>query len=63
MDQQERTALKAACIQAAAILVAGQSSQMAVRPINPAPAPDTGACVRFARDLFGKLTHEAWDEP
>ena len=35
---------------------------------TPAPAataaePDTGACARYARDLFEKLTGETWDEP
>jgi hypothetical protein len=59
MDDHEKTALKAACIQAAAILVADQLAQMAGRGANP--APDTATCARFAHDLFGKLTGEAWD--
>jgi hypothetical protein len=60
MENAEKIALKAACIQAAAILVAAQPQ---VSPLGrgASPAPDTAACVRFARDLFGKLTGEAWD--
>ena len=59
MDDHEKTALKAACIQAAAILVADQLAQMAEPGADP--APDTAVCERFARDLFGKLTGEPWD--
>jgi hypothetical protein len=59
MDAREKIALKAARIQAAAILVADQLAQMARRGADP--APDTAICARFARDLFGKLTGESWD--
>jgi len=59
MNQDEKTALKAACIQAAAILVADQLAQMTRRGADP--APDTATCARFARDLFGKLTGESWE--
>jgi hypothetical protein len=59
MDKDEETALKAACIQAAAILIADQLAQFARRDTKP--APDTGTCARFAHDLFGKLTGESWD--
>ena len=62
MDKDEKIALKAACIQAAAILLA---------PLPPSSHPyqsrdgqagaDTGSCARYARDLFGKLTGESWD--
>jgi len=82
MDSYEKVALKAACIQAAAILVAplSQSQSTGATPAQPpasAPpfagrarneatpprsqGPDTAACAAFARDLFGKLTGEAWD--
>jgi hypothetical protein len=60
MDEHEKIALKAACIQAAAILVADQLAQMARRGADD-PTPDTAACARFAHDLFGKLTGESWD--
>jgi len=59
MDRDEKTALKAACIQAAAILVANELAQIAGR--NATPAADTATCARFAHDLFGKLTGESWD--
>jgi hypothetical protein len=65
MDQHEKVALKAACIQAAATLIAW---------LGPPPTPpggfaarqetraaDTGNCARYARDLFGKLTNEPWE--
>src|ERR1700732_4749898 len=60
MDQHEKIALKAARIQAAAILVADQLAEMAERGADP--APDTAVCERFARDLFGKLTGEPWED-
>jgi hypothetical protein len=75
MEDYERTALKAACIQAAAILV-GSRAATAAQPGTPpfggrgtaqtaasasTAEPDTGACARYARDLFGKLTGEPWD--
>lgn len=65
MDQHEKTVLKAACVQAAAILIAGlqpppQAQSSLPRAVTPM-APDTGNCERFARDLFGKLTNEPWD--
>ncbi len=74
MEEAEKIALKAACIQAAAALVAALPAAPPVPPpfggrgaaqtAVPASAePDTGACARYARDLFGKLTGETWDEP
>jgi hypothetical protein len=64
MDRDEKIAMKAACIQAAATLVAGvaqppQSPQLGRN--SEEAAADTGNCARFARDLFGKLTGEPWD--
>jgi hypothetical protein len=61
MDRDEKIALKAACIQAAATLIAGISVPAAARTTQGAAA-DTGNCARYARDLFGKLTNEPWDE-
>jgi hypothetical protein len=82
MDNVEKIALKAACIQAAAILVGPQPTPQPVTPpgrsdfagrassaastASAGPAavavgPDTGACARFARDLFDKVTGESWD--
>ena len=73
MNEAEKIALKAACIQAAATLVASLPPSPPTPPPfgrGPAPTaaqsgaePDTGACARYARDLFGKLTGEPWDEP
>jgi hypothetical protein len=67
MDSQEKIALKAACIQAAAILLAPLQSVRAsagdprrVETAIPASA-DTANCARHARDLFGKLTGEPWE--
>jgi hypothetical protein len=60
MDDWEKIDLKAACIKAAAILLADQLAQMDPRRGGDA-APDTASCARFARDLFGKLTGEPWD--
>jgi hypothetical protein len=60
MDDNEKTALKAACLKAAATLLANQAAQRSGR--YDEPAPDTAACVEFARDLFGKLTGEPWEE-
>jgi hypothetical protein len=59
MDNQGKIALKAACIQAAAILLAAQPQAFPVEGGSD-PAPDTAACARFARDLFEKLTEEPW---
>ena len=63
MDQYERAMLKAACLEAAAKLLAASSPQTDRRPgfANVPPAPDTAACVKYARDLFAKLTDEKWD--
>ena len=60
MDEHERTALMAAGIQAAAILIAGQVGQMAGRGANT--APDTAACARFAHDLLRKLKEQSWED-
>lgn len=55
MNQQAKTVLKAACIQAAATLLAAQPQ--AFPPGGGSDlAPDTAACARFARDLFEKVT-------
>jgi len=67
MDRDERWTLKAACIKAAATLVAELPRETPGFPRNDAfltreeVAPDTGSCARYARDLFGKLTGEPWD--
>ena len=66
MDSYEKAALKAACIQAAAILLAplqqvrstaGDPRRASVESAIPVSA-DTANCARHARDLFGKLTGE-----
>jgi hypothetical protein len=60
MDRDEKIAVKAACIEAAAILVAA----LAVPQLGGeggGVGADTGSCARFARDLFGKLTGEPWE--
>jgi hypothetical protein len=59
MDNDEKIALKAACLQAAATLVAALPRPRSTS--REAVAADTGNCVRHARDLFGKLTGESWD--
>jgi hypothetical protein len=61
MDDREKAALMAACLEAAATLLADQLVQLVRRGVNT--APDTAACVRFARDLFEKSTGERWPEP
>lgn len=68
MDSFEKATLKAACIQAAAIMVSAQPAPATSGAAPPgfgrnAPpgGPDTAACARFARDLFGKATGESWD--
>ena len=68
MDRDEKVALKAACIQAAATLVAALSpppltpgTPAAAQRSQAAQAADTGNCARYARDLFGKLTNEPWE--
>ena len=69
MDNHEKTALKAACIQAAAILLAplhpvrstaGAPRRASAETAIPVSA-DTANCARHARDLFGKLTGEPWE--
>jgi hypothetical protein len=65
MDRDEKIAMKAACIQAAAALVAGVAQPPQPARVfgrnEEAPSADTGNCARFARDLFGKLTGEPWE--
>jgi hypothetical protein len=61
MNPQEKIALKAACVQAAAILLAPLTN-IDPRGGNRAPAADTASCARYARDLFGKLTGERWED-
>jgi hypothetical protein len=60
MDKDEKIALKIACIQAAATLLAPLSA-LSMQARNNQIAADTGSCARYARDLFGKLTGESWD--
>jgi len=60
MDKDEKIALKAACIQAAAILLAPAAARTPMGP-RMEPTADTGNCARYARDLFGKLTGESWE--
>jgi hypothetical protein len=60
MDDREKAALMAACLEAAATLLADQLVQLVRRGVNT--APDTAACVRFARDLFEKSTGERWPD-
>jgi hypothetical protein len=64
LARDEKLALKAACIQAAAILVAGLTAAPGFprnEPFGTRGEPDTGNCARYARDLFGKLTGEPWE--
>jgi hypothetical protein len=66
MDRDEKFALKAACIRAAAALLAGIPKATELSRSEPfraraQPGADTGSCARYARDLFGKLTGEPWD--
>lgn len=64
MEEWEMTMLKAACVQAAAILLAtprAQPAPLAFPPAGMAARRDTAACQRYARDLFGKITGESWD--
>ena len=61
MDRDEKIAMKAACIQAAATLLAGVAQSPQLGRNSEEAAADTGNCARFARDLFGKLTGEPWD--
>ena len=58
MGDEEKTALKAACIKAAAMMLADQMARPAP---GVRPAPDTALCARYARDLFAKMTGEPWD--
>jgi hypothetical protein len=61
MDPNEKAAVMAACLQAAATLLADQLAMAAAqRGVNP--TPDTAECVRFARDMFEKSTGEPWQE-
>jgi hypothetical protein len=62
MERDEKIALKAACIQAAAILLAPLYHGASPRQDSNRISADTANCVRHARDLFGKLTGEPWDE-
>jgi hypothetical protein len=59
MEDDEKAMLKAACIQAAVILLADQMQ----RPGHgTTPAPDAAACVRYARDPLEKVTGEARED-
>jgi hypothetical protein len=65
MTDHERTAMRVACIQAAATLLAPEVS---VRQKKGSSAggeiiADTTNCARHARDLFLKLTGERWEIP
>jgi hypothetical protein len=60
MDRDEKIAMKVACIQAAATLVAGVNRTQGARD-GEGTLADTGNCARYARDLFGKLTGEPWE--
>jgi hypothetical protein len=60
MDRDEKIAIKAACIQAAAALVAALPRPHLARD-GEGPLADTGNCARYALDLFGKLTGQPWD--
>ena len=55
MGDAERIAIKAACVQAAAALLAPSLDRSA--------EPDTEKCARYAADLYSKLTLEAWRQP
>ena len=63
LPRDEKLAIKAACIQAAAILLAGlsQDPEPSLGAVAEPAAADTGNCARYARDLFGKLTNEPWE--
>ena len=60
MEKLEKIALKAACVQAAATLMAALATPAAAGQTGE-PAADTGSCARYALDLFGKLTNEPWE--
>jgi hypothetical protein len=64
VEEWEKAILKAACVQAAAILLSGSrgaSAPLAFPSAGMAARPDTAACQRYARDLFGKITGQSWD--
>ena len=63
MDRNEKTILQAACIQAAAIMLAPLHAQQFAPTDGQNPSADTLNCARHARDLFEKVTGEPWDEP
>jgi hypothetical protein len=60
MDQEERIALKAACITAAAILLAPLYAKVDIRGDPSKMSADTTNCARHAHDLFHKVTGEPW---
>lgn len=62
MDEREKAVLKAACLRAAAILLAPMQRKAEYSfPPGARSAPDTAQCIKYARDLFGKVTSEPWD--
>jgi hypothetical protein len=60
MGDDARAVMKAACIQAAATLLADQLALAQRAKPGAKPAADTAACARYARDLFMKVTGEVW---
>jgi len=61
MDRDQKIALQAACVIAAANLIANQPIHPSMQRFGQQMEPDTAACARYARDLFGKLTNEPWE--
>ena len=62
MDKDEKIILKAACIQAAATMLAPLHARLFEPVEGQNPSADTLNCARHARDLFEKVTGEQWDD-
>lgn len=60
MNREEEIALKAACITAAAILLAPLYAKVEIRGDPSKMSADTSNCARHAHDLYLKVTGEGW---
>jgi hypothetical protein len=58
MTKEEEIALKAACVQAAAALLVAQYAKVG-GPSSSLQA-DTVTCTRYAKDLYQRITGQAW---